>query len=235
MLFRSVLGTQREPIRLSAFAIIEPTMFSLGMRMRNILQLYFLALGNVGIQIDWDEALAPIAVVLGIPFTGIGLNGQIDVGKPGESRAVFKVSGGVRVRSGGMPDLVLEVEANNIRFADILKLLIKIAAKTKIVPDVNIFGRIPVMTLERVRGYAALEDTTIAGRQYDAGVALEADAFFLNKRAGFSIDVKQTAMTVSGAGYISNIDLKVKGKDIFKRSEERRVGKECRSRWSPYH
>ena len=22
---------------------------------------------------------------------------------------------------------------------------------------------------------------------------------------------------------------------LFKRSEERRVGKECRSRWSPYH
>src|SRR5256886_12590544 len=25
------------------------------------------------------------------------------------------------------------------------------------------------------------------------------------------------------------------GRDITKRSEERRVGKECRSRWSPYH
>ena len=24
-------------------------------------------------------------------------------------------------------------------------------------------------------------------------------------------------------------------KDSYKRSEERRVGKECRSRWSPYH
>ena len=24
-------------------------------------------------------------------------------------------------------------------------------------------------------------------------------------------------------------------KDKYKRSEERRVGKECRSRWSPYH
>ena len=23
--------------------------------------------------------------------------------------------------------------------------------------------------------------------------------------------------------------------DIYMRSEERRVGKECRSRWSPYH
>ena len=26
-----------------------------------------------------------------------------------------------------------------------------------------------------------------------------------------------------------------KGKEIATRSEERRVGKECRSRWSPYH
>ena len=25
------------------------------------------------------------------------------------------------------------------------------------------------------------------------------------------------------------------GNEILKRSEERRVGKECRSRWSPYH
>ena len=25
------------------------------------------------------------------------------------------------------------------------------------------------------------------------------------------------------------------GGQLFKRSEERRVGKECRSRWSPYH
>ena len=30
------------------------------------------------------------------------------------------------------------------------------------------------------------------------------------------------------AGYINFLD-------AFNRSEERRVGKECRSRWSPYH
>ena len=34
-------------------------------------------------------------------------------------------------------------------------------------------------------------------------------------------------------GYISNKWF-VK-KQIYERSEERRVGKECRSRWSPYH
>ena len=27
----------------------------------------------------------------------------------------------------------------------------------------------------------------------------------------------------------------VNGKSVARRSEERRVGKECRSRWSPYH
>ena len=30
-------------------------------------------------------------------------------------------------------------------------------------------------------------------------------------------------------------DLHVVGKALLTRSEERRVGKECRSRWSPYH
>ena len=34
-----------------------------------------------------------------------------------------------------------------------------------------------------------------------------------------------------GYGFISDEN----GKDVFVRSEERRVGKECRSRWSPYH
>src|SRR2546430_15414732 len=34
-----------------------------------------------------------------------------------------------------------------------------------------------------------------------------------------------------GARWVVDLDFK----DYFGRSEERRVGKECRSRWSPYH
>ncbi len=30
-------------------------------------------------------------------------------------------------------------------------------------------------------------------------------------------------------------EIKMLGEEILGRSEERRVGKECRSRWSPYH
>src|SRR3712207_6182546 len=35
--------------------------------------------------------------------------------------------------------------------------------------------------------------------------------------------------------YFHFFDAKEKHKDLRQRSEERRVGKECRSRWSPYH
>ena len=40
---------------------------------------------------------------------------------------------------------------------------------------------------------------------------------------------KSKVALVSGAG------LHLRNDQPFKRSEERRVGKECRSRWSPYH
>ena len=40
-----------------------------------------------------------------------------------------------------------------------------------------------------------------------------------------------------GAGFVIRNFLKnaLHGENILQRSEERRVGKECRSRWSPYH
>ena len=34
---------------------------------------------------------------------------------------------------------------------------------------------------------------------------------------------------------LDHIDLSVQKGEFVARSEERRVGKECRSRWSPYH
>ena len=42
---------------------------------------------------------------------------------------------------------------------------------------------------------------------------------------------------IAGFGKMEDLNREVvyAGGDIVKRSEERRVGKECRSRWSPYH
>src|SRR5258706_4996476 len=36
-------------------------------------------------------------------------------------------------------------------------------------------------------------------------------------------------------GFVQNVVLGELGVEPLERSEERRVGKECRSRWSPYH
>ena len=41
-------------------------------------------------------------------------------------------------------------------------------------------------------------------------------------------EVQAIAMTGTGRAFLA-------GADLSMRSEERRVGKECRSRWSPYH
>ena len=42
-----------------------------------------------------------------------------------------------------------------------------------------------------------------------------------------------TFMSEIDKGNITSVD--IRGNEIQGRSEERRVGKECRSRWSPYH
>ena len=44
------------------------------------------------------------------------------------------------------------------------------------------------------------------------------------------IHEQEIAVTLTHFGYVKRTPA-----DTYKRSEERRVGKECRSRWSPYH
>ena len=50
-------------------------------------------------------------------------------------------------------------------------------------------------------------------------------------------DAKVGNPTVAGASVTASVIGEGKDKKVivYKRSEERRVGKECRSRWSPYH
>src|SRR3712207_2398436 len=49
-------------------------------------------------------------------------------------------------------------------------------------------------------------------------------------------DIAQVTTAVANGDLSKKITVDVKGEILeLKRSEERRVGKECRSRWSPYH
>ena len=42
-------------------------------------------------------------------------------------------------------------------------------------------------------------------------------------------------LPISGEFFINHENYMIDTNEIDQRSEERRVGKECRSRWSPYH
>ena len=42
------------------------------------------------------------------------------------------------------------------------------------------------------------------------------------------------AGSICADGFLSEAEM-INGEGLLLRSEERRVGKECRSRWSPYH
>ena len=70
-------------------------------------------------------------------------------------------------------------------------------------------------------------------------VGLKEEEVVLDLGCGAGLDLYFYAKAVGPKGKVYGLDISEemlsKAKDSMSRSEERRVGKECRSRWSPYH
>src|SRR5256885_15987095 len=83
--------------------------------------------------------------------------------------------------------------------------------------------------------YTTLFRSALATRQLDAALA------HLGVIAATALEVGQRGDEVRGLGLVRGGEHLLLGRvgaaveDVVARSEERRVGKECRSRWSPYH
>ena len=58
---------------------------------------------------------------------------------------------------------------------------------------------------------------------------------FVNNRIQDIIDITEPITLENGKYTLKTSKLTIKKPYTRSRSEERRVGKECRSRWSPYH
>src|SRR3712207_9585145 len=72
---------------------------------------------------------------------------------------------------------------------------------------------------------------TAQSRWWDDGIQKEPD----NKSGSFMLFVSKLCRTCAGFGIIYSALWYDLVRSLAHRSEERRVGKECRSRWSPYH
>ena len=69
---------------------------------------------------------------------------------------------------------------------------------------------------------------------FSAGLLLLFMAFLAGGSAlRESVTIDEVAHIGAGVSYLQKLDLRFNPE--HPRSEERRVGKECRSRWSPYH
>jgi len=219
---RILLGTQPEPLSLTFLGAIRPTWdlksssLLAAANLKKMLQLKWLAIGNATIQFDWDAALMAAAAAVGLPFTGFGIRGSLDLGKPGESRASFDVAGGFNVTSKPeRPALLFNVRGRNIRFTDILHYAFNLASKARILKAPIPVEKIPTITFEHVEGYASLSNMKIGTTHYPAGLGLHVETEFFKQKFGLKVDLSDD-FRLSGFGYMPRVDFRLKGRDIFK-------------------
>lgn len=206
-----LLGTQKAPLCLTCPFVITPTNLTIGVQLKNMLELKYFALGNAGVQVDFDEGLLPAAAMLGIPFTGMGVRGELDLGMKGENRVNLKLAGAARVTSSSIPDIMFDAEANNLKFGNLLVLYNSIIKRLNIpgtapIPET----KIPIMNIDKLKGYIALEDILVAGREYKAGFKFAVDAQLFDKKFGFDFNLQHKELKCSGSGYIPRIDVEKK-------------------------
>ena len=79
-----------------------------------------------------------------------------------------------------------------------------------------------------------MKETKYAGTQTEKNLmaAFAGESEARNKYTYFASKAKKEGYEQIAALFLKTADNE---KEHAKRSEERRVGKECRSRWSPYH
>ena len=106
-------------------------------------------------------------------------------------------------------------ENNNLRMSQIGK------------PDRQVWYQSRDIKKEKLPAWAKIK--------FAYGYMLEELLLLLAKTAGHEVKNEQKELEIEGV--LGHQDCEIDGviTDCKSRSEERRVGKECRSRWSPYH
>ncbi len=214
------LGHQETPFRVQAFGGIDVTSgkINFGAKMPDMLELKFIAIGDTYLEFYLDPAVGTILSFFGIPVSGLGLGGQIDLGKKKEKRVSLEAKGKFSLETKKFADVVFDVEGKNIQFAEILSLLTKMAAKSGIKGAEVPASEFPIMTINKVYGKIVPWDTEVALKKVAAGFQLELDMQLFDTRFGFDVKIKHKALAFEGKGFLPVIRYKKDKNTIFKLS-----------------
>ena len=207
------LGTQRQPLKFDVAGSFEGPVVSLAGIMGGMLKVTdWLSFGEAGIEIKIDPAVLPIAILLGIPFTGIGFRGAMTFGATkGAKQAKIDLAALVSVEvSGALPEIAFVGKAKDLNFSQLIQWFTKVTGKELPI------GKIPTFALKDLEMYVVPLPTQIADKNYEAGLTLDADVNILGLDAGMFLNVNPVKFQMMADGHLSKIDLKVGGKSIFR-------------------
>lgn len=196
------LGKNPQPYKPRLDLMVEPTKLTADAKLEEKIELKWLALSNVGLQMEWDDTLIEAAIILGIPFTGVGFRGTLFLGKEGDKRASIDIAALARVQARGFGDLIFEGTANNLRVSDFIEYLVKLGGKP-------IPVKLPSIILKRVSVYGATSTATIADKLYKAGISVDADASIGDVDGGLKFKLDTDTKKIDGEGHLSPIKTKV--------------------------
>lgn len=206
-----VLGTQPAPLDFVIQGSIEKQLVSIAGDVKGMLELQWASLGDLALQIDIDQSILPAAAILGIPFTGIGLRGKLDLGKPGDKRAHLEAAAKVSFKGNEIPDLVLDMQGTNIHLDDFIVFMSEVAAKQGMHVTPIAADKMPVIKIDSIKGYFAAADAQIGSKEFKRGMSMDAKANLFNHNMDmyFFLDPNPKNIHIKGKGYVSPIDLDV--------------------------
>lgn len=206
-----VLGTQPDPLDFVIQGSVEKQLVMIAGNVNGILELQWASLGDLAIQIDIDQAILPAAAIFGVPFTGIGLRGKLNLGKPGDKRANLEAAAKISFKGNEIPDLVMDMQGTNIHLDDFIVFMSEVAAKQGIPVKPIAADKMPVIKIDSIKGYFAAADAEIGSKEFKRGLSMDAKANLFDQKMDmyFFLDPNPKNIHIKGKGYISPIDFKV--------------------------
>lgn len=161
----------------------------------------WLALQDIGFEVNIDYAVLPPLLALGIPITGFGVRGTMGIGTQ-EHRSTISVATAIALSSTKMPDLMFDGHADIISLENFVQLINDVADQ-----DISVKS-LPQVMLTNAVFKVVPQDTYIADKKYEQGVEIGSNIRLGKLEGGLTVLIDAEDDRVVGQGFLKELDLK---------------------------